>query len=120
MKTQTSILASLVLALSGCASQLTEEEIEVRRQIDLENWNLCELAIKLVNDYTIHVGHSHSRNRNRNRGNSTKQAWIIRDDIRSNQCRYRLGKYWVKYPEAEWKIKKREEKEKEKNGNFQR
>ena len=92
MKTITIVL--IFLALFGCASQFTPEEIAERRQIATENWEMCKLIINQANDMFIWVDHIHNDRRQ-------ESIFDVRSDLRSNQCVLRLGKYWIRNPEKE-------------------
>jgi len=86
--------ALLLLFIVGCAP-LTELEVEERAWragINLQNWELCELAYRQSGKPTWHVGHSH-----KHPGSMAQRAWNVRDDLRVNFCKSILGKYWAEY-----------------------
>ena len=77
----------LFFVLTGCASNLTPEEIEWNKQVDLDNWHMCQVAIAQAKDMTIHINHSHRWDRNR--------PLDIRSDLAINQCWERIGDHWI-------------------------
>lgn len=80
---------ALLLLLAGCASTMTAEDVEWRRQIDRENWQLCDSIYKQFDKPTFHR-HLHRRN--------VEPRWYeIRDDLSDNACRAILGDYWIDY-----------------------
>lgn len=79
----------LPFLLFGCASTMTAEEVEYQRQLDRENWALCEAVYKEARQYTLHIGHVHRR--------GVEPKWYeIKDDLTSNDCRRVLGPYYAK------------------------
>ena len=78
---------TLFIVLAGCASQPLTEVEEYNRQIDLQNWALCEAVYEKVGHYTYHIGHSHVSGR-------TRPDWV-KDDLITNHCRMILKDYWA-------------------------
>lgn len=81
------VLLSAVI-LAGCASgpPLTQDEIEYNRQMDVENWMLCETVYDNAGKITWHRDHSH-RGRTRH--------WMIQQDLADNGCRQILKGLWA-------------------------
>ena len=86
-------LIPLLVLFSGCASNLTIQEIEARdwrRGIDLENWNMCEKVYLDHGRATFHKDHMHGKR-------DPIRAWMIASDLRVNQCKSVLRDYWIEY-----------------------
>lgn len=84
------LVTLLIMHSSGCAV-LTEEESELRLQLDRENWALCEYAYELGGVATLHIDHIH---RNGHVYGMPEHHAIV-SDLMYNNCRLVLGKYWA-------------------------
>ena len=87
-------LLPLLLLLASCATNLTADQIQWRRGIDIENWENCEALYRDAHKGTIHYGHTHSR-LSRKHGNT--KALDIRHDLMDNSCEWLLRDYWIEY-----------------------
>ena len=83
------VLGAITLIVLGCSSNPLTEEQEYNRQIDLQNWLLCEAVYESSGRPTIHYNHTH-RNL---RGNSL--AYAVKQDLIDNSCRMILRDYWA-------------------------
>lgn len=79
-----SLLIVALLALSGCATPLTEYEREDRIAKDTEVWRVCQQVYAHLGKPTYHIDHSHDRMIPKNRGREIEN---MRSDIRTNNCR---------------------------------
>ncbi len=91
----------LIFLIVGCAT-LTPEEKLIRseerawkRQVDWENWTMCDYAYKQAGAYTIHENHGHDRWGRRSQRGITH--WDIKSDLRNNNCRAILRDLWIHY-----------------------
>ena len=78
----------IIVLLSACES-LSPDEIEWRRQIDNENWLLCQQVFKQGNAYTV-TSHEHRRHR-------AHRPHEVKEDLADNFCRTNLKEYWIEY-----------------------
>lgn len=84
-------LMLVLIVILGCAA-LSPEQIERRddrRDIDAENWWLCQKVIK-ANNIRWMSKHDH-------RTGSIHRPREILEDLHSAQCRRLLGEYWIRY-----------------------
>ncbi len=81
----------LGLLLVACASgpPLTEEEKVYNRQMDRENWILCELIMEQQG--VVQAVHNHHHGRN----DMYLKPWMVKQDLIGNHCRMRLGALWA-------------------------
>ena len=87
------LIILMIIVVQGCATTLTQEEQDVRdynRQIDLQNWNMCERVYLDSHIPTIHFNHTHTKPMSGNR-----LAEATRSDLIVNQCRMILRGYWA-------------------------
>lgn len=77
------------LLFISCSSldDISEDEREWRKAIDVENWELCQLAYR-QEGVAIRHNHIHSR---------YIRWYEIRDDLVVNNCAVILGDYWIRY-----------------------
>ncbi len=78
----------------GCAplTEIEKEERDWKTNIDLENWENCELVYSRSLQATWHMGHSHNHNRSK-----MQSRCDIRSDLVNNSCRLVLGEHWIRY-----------------------
>ena len=82
------LIITLVVALSGCASNLTVEEREYNRGVDSHNWETCELLYQRAGVPYI-TGMS-----TRIRKQSLRHYEVLHN-LRINRCRVVIPcKYW--------------------------
>lgn len=85
-------LLLLFAVISGCATPLTEEQLEeraYRHNEALTKWETCERVYNQMNVPTIHKDHQHRR------GYKTR-SWDVKDDLWRNNCHRMLcqAKLW--------------------------
>ena len=89
------IIVLLFLLLCGSCTAMTPAERERQQErlaIDLENWEMCELAYSQSHQPTWHYGHTHARPL---KGLALREA--VRSDLVTNRCRWVLGDHWADY-----------------------
>ena len=76
--------------MTGCVSSPLSEVQEYNRQIDIQNWVLCEAVYERANTPTVHYGHTHRRHMS-----VGLLADAVKDDLIQNRCRGILKDYWA-------------------------
>ena len=91
------ILVSVAACLlgGGCATnRLSTEEVDYRRQIDAENWHLCQKVYKENHVTTVHVDHIHQSDGSIR---DPRRYYFVRSDLNNNSCQRVLGQHWIDY-----------------------
>jgi len=85
----------LMSILAGCAAEITQDELDWRRGIDLENWDLCYRIMKeyrIVMIYKNYSGHIMPDD-----WRSGLTPFVVKELLAQNQCRQILNEHWAEY-----------------------
>ena len=76
------------IGMMSCSSTTeTPEEIEYRRAMAFENWELCKKVLRQHNIVIWHIGHTEKED---------KRYWNVKTDLANNKCRMILGDYYAR------------------------